>query len=271
MRIFLHISLIDKNKQEVVMVNFVHPFPDKNPGDPLTKQEIISALRLSLCAEEEATHLYDTIAEYVNDEKIKKIMKNVADEEQVHIGEFQKLLDIYEEDEMERIEEGKEEAQEKISKIIKMIKKLAQDLSDLGIKIGENLDYGQIDAQIKDILKKTYKDKEDLESLTLHTQTTRDVVPKDLIEQFNIEETDQWQKHHPEIVEKVTEEILNSFRGQEFHLKYTGDPRDPATREIRSQIKEAAPKKVHVFYAYRKPDEENYRIDVEIEFDVELT
>ena len=110
------------------MVDFVHPFPGKNPGDPLTKQEIISALRLSLCAEEEATHLYDTIAEYVDDEKIIKIMKDIADEEQVHIGEFQKLLDIYEEDEVEKIEEGKEEATEKMGSTIRALKRLASFL-----------------------------------------------------------------------------------------------------------------------------------------------
>ena len=111
------------------MVTFIHPFPGKNPGDPITEQELISALRLSLCAEEEATHLYDTIAEYVDDEKIKKIMKDVANEEQVHIGEFQKLLDVYEEDEVEKIEEGKEEATEKISKTIRDLKRLARKLS----------------------------------------------------------------------------------------------------------------------------------------------
>jgi len=96
------------------MVAFVHPFPGKNPGDKITKQELISALRLSLCAEEEATHLYDTIAEYADDEKIKKIMRDVADEEQVHIGEFQKLLDLYEDDEEENVGEGEGEAKKKM-------------------------------------------------------------------------------------------------------------------------------------------------------------
>jgi len=96
------------------MVDFVRPFPDKNPGDPITKEELISAIRLALCAEEEATHLYDTIAAYVDDARVKKIMKDVADEEQVHIGEFQKLLDLIEDDEVEKVEEGEEEAEEKL-------------------------------------------------------------------------------------------------------------------------------------------------------------
>jgi len=103
------------------MVDFVHPFPGKKPGDKITKQELISALRLSLCAEEEATHLYDTIAEYTDDERVKKVMKDVANEEQVHVGEFQKLLDLMEDDEEEKVGEGKKEAEEKIESIQKQI------------------------------------------------------------------------------------------------------------------------------------------------------
>ena len=95
-------------------MEFVHPFPGKKVGDKVTKQELISAIRLSLCAEEEATHLYDTISEYTENEKIKKLMKDVADEEQVHIGEFQKLLEELEGDEAEKFEEGKNEAEEKM-------------------------------------------------------------------------------------------------------------------------------------------------------------
>lgn len=98
-------------------MEFVHPFPGKNPGDEITETEIISALRLALCAEEEATHLYDTIAEFVDDERIKKIMEDVAAEEQVHIGEFQKLLDLFDDEEIEKTEEGEKEAEEKMESI----------------------------------------------------------------------------------------------------------------------------------------------------------
>jgi len=123
------------------MVDFVHPFPGKNPGDSLTKAEIIRALRLSLSAEEEATQLYDLIAEYVDDEKIKKIMKDVADEEQVHKGEFQKLINLYDEDEVEKVEEGLEEAEEKM-KESKEVRKLAEDLQSI-TKYASELDHVQ--------------------------------------------------------------------------------------------------------------------------------
>jgi rubrerythrin len=95
-------------------MDFVNPFKHKKPGDVITKQELISALRLSLCAEQEAIHIYDTIAEYVDDENVKKIMKDVANEEQVHVGEFQKLLRMYEDDETELLAKGEKEAEEKM-------------------------------------------------------------------------------------------------------------------------------------------------------------
>lgn len=95
-------------------MEFVHPFPGKKVGDTVTKQELISAVRLTLCAEEEAVHLYNTIAEYTDNEQVKKLMKDIANEELVHAGEFQKMLDTLEPDEVEKIEEGKKEAEDKI-------------------------------------------------------------------------------------------------------------------------------------------------------------
>lgn len=99
-------------------MDFVNPFKHKKPGDEITKQELISAVRLSLCAEEEATHLYDTIAEYTDDERIKEIMRDVAAEEQVHIGEFQKVLKMLESDETEMLDKGEKEAEDKMQKIV---------------------------------------------------------------------------------------------------------------------------------------------------------
>ena len=115
-------------------MEFVHPFPGKKPGDKITKQEMLSAIRLSLCAEEEATHLYDAIAEYVSDQRVKKIMEDVAGEEQVHAGEFQKLLKVLEDDEEELLQEGEGEAEEKMEDRafnLRHHKKLAQKNSAL--------------------------------------------------------------------------------------------------------------------------------------------
>jgi len=96
-------------------MNFVNPFPGRKPGDTLTKREIISALRMALCAEEEAIHLYDMIAEFVNDEDVKKIMTDIADEEQIHVGEIQKLLKEKSDDETEMLDKGEGEVVDKIA------------------------------------------------------------------------------------------------------------------------------------------------------------
>lgn len=99
---------------EKMAVEFVHPFPGKSPGDPLSPQEVISAIRLALCAEEEATHLYDSIAEYVDDPRVQALMKDIADEEQVHAGEIQSLLNVLEEDELGKKQEGEQEGAQKM-------------------------------------------------------------------------------------------------------------------------------------------------------------
>jgi rubrerythrin len=96
------------------MVDFTRPFPGKNPGDEITEQEAITSIRLALCAEEEAVQLYNSIAEYVSDEKIKKLVSDIATEEQVHIGELQKLLDTLETNEVKQLAKGKKEAEDKI-------------------------------------------------------------------------------------------------------------------------------------------------------------
>ena len=95
-------------------MDFVKPFPGKNPGDQITKQELISAIRLSICAEQEAVHLYDQIAEFTDNEMVKKLMVDVADEERIHIGEFQKLLELIGEGKADKVKEGEAEAAKKL-------------------------------------------------------------------------------------------------------------------------------------------------------------
>ena len=103
------------------MVDFVNPFKGRKPGEKASDQELISAVRLSLCAEEEAAHLYNTIAEFTDDKRIKKLMNDIADEERVHIGEFQKLLHELEPDEEDKVGEGMKEAEKKMGSAIEKI------------------------------------------------------------------------------------------------------------------------------------------------------
>ena len=96
------------------MANIPDPFPGKVPGDPLTRQEVVNAARLAIIAEQEAIALYDKIAEMVPDPAVKQLMKDLSDEEQVHVGELLKLVGKMDPDDPMKIEEGESEAEEKI-------------------------------------------------------------------------------------------------------------------------------------------------------------
>jgi rubrerythrin len=76
------------------MPEFANPFSGKVPERKLTKGELLRALRLDLAAEQEAVHLYMAHAEATDDPLAKKVLVDVADEERVHVGEFQRLIEI---------------------------------------------------------------------------------------------------------------------------------------------------------------------------------
>jgi len=66
-------------------------------------------LRLSMVAELDAVNLYERFAELANDETIREVMLDVANEEKVHVGEFQSLLEDLDDDYEDKIEEGDDE------------------------------------------------------------------------------------------------------------------------------------------------------------------
>jgi rubrerythrin len=94
------------------MPEFINPFSGVVPGRKLTDAELARALRLDLAAEEEAIHIYEAHAEATDNELAKKVLRDIADEERVHAGEFQRLLNILLEDEERFLSEGAEEVDE---------------------------------------------------------------------------------------------------------------------------------------------------------------
>lgn len=79
--------------------------------DTLSDSEIIRIIRLSIAAEIDATNLYQQIAEATNNELIKKVMTEIADEERVHIGEFLRLLQELDPKEIEHYNDGAKEVE----------------------------------------------------------------------------------------------------------------------------------------------------------------
>jgi len=94
------------------MPEFVNPFTGVVPGRKMTDSELLRALRLNIAAEQEAIHLYMAHADATDNELAKKVLIDIANEERVHAGEFQRLINILAKDEEAFLAEGAEEVDE---------------------------------------------------------------------------------------------------------------------------------------------------------------
>jgi rubrerythrin len=83
----------------------------------LTHEELVRAIRFMVAAEYEAIQLYMQLAESTDNELAVKVLKDIADEERVHAGEFLRLLRKLAPDEEEFYAEGAKEVVEKIKKM----------------------------------------------------------------------------------------------------------------------------------------------------------
>jgi uncharacterized protein len=88
------------------MPEFTNPFIGMVPGRKMTDSELLRALRLDLSAEEEAVHIYLSHADATDNELAKKVLLDIADEERVHKGEFQRLINILSKEEEDFLAEG---------------------------------------------------------------------------------------------------------------------------------------------------------------------
>ena len=91
------------------MPEFTNPFIGVVPGRKMTDSELLRALRLDLSAEEEAVHIYLSHADATDNALAKKVLQDIADEERVHKGEFQRLITILSKEEESFLAEGAEE------------------------------------------------------------------------------------------------------------------------------------------------------------------
>lgn len=72
-----------------------------------------------VAAEYEAVQLYMQLAESTDDKLAQEVLKDIADEERVHAGEFLRLLKKLAPDEEKFYKEGAEEVDELIDKLKK--------------------------------------------------------------------------------------------------------------------------------------------------------
>jgi len=99
------------------MPEFANPFSGLAHDRKLTHEELIRAIRYMVAAEYEAVQLYMQLAESVDNELAKEVLRDIADEERVHAGEFLRLLKQLAPDEDKLYQEGTEEVEEMIQKI----------------------------------------------------------------------------------------------------------------------------------------------------------
>jgi rubrerythrin len=74
------------------MPEFGSPFSGLANDRKLTHEELVRAIRFMVSAEYEATQLYMQLAESTDNELATKVLKEIANEELVHVGEFLRLL-----------------------------------------------------------------------------------------------------------------------------------------------------------------------------------
>ena len=77
--------------------------------DTFTERELVRAIRDAIIGEEGAINQYETIVDSTGNKKVAEVLQNIADEEKVHAGELQRLLNILLEDEEGFLEEGAQE------------------------------------------------------------------------------------------------------------------------------------------------------------------
>jgi len=63
-----------------------------NVQKQMTLDEVIQALRVDIAGELEAIIVYEAHIMATADERVKKVLRHIADEEKQHVGELQQLL-----------------------------------------------------------------------------------------------------------------------------------------------------------------------------------
>ncbi|MDD2471436.1 MAG: ferritin family protein [Dehalococcoidales bacterium] len=94
------------------MPDFGNAFSGMTTGRKLTDEELIRAIRFMIAAEYEAIQLYMQLAEATDNQLAIEVLREIADEERVHAGEFLRLLKKLAPDEEKFYEEGEEEVKE---------------------------------------------------------------------------------------------------------------------------------------------------------------
>ena len=98
------------------MPDFGTPFSGLKKDRKVTPEELIRAIRFMVAAEYEAIQMYIQLAESTDNKLAQEVLKDIADEEKVHAGEFLRLLKELAPDEEKFYAEGAKEVEEEVKK-----------------------------------------------------------------------------------------------------------------------------------------------------------
>src|SRR5665811_848504 len=101
------------------MPEFGSPFSGLKEERKLTDEELVRAIRFMVSAEYEAVQMYMQLAESIDNKLAAEVLKDIADEERVHAGEFLRLLKELAPDEDKFYKEGAKEVETEIAKMKK--------------------------------------------------------------------------------------------------------------------------------------------------------
>ena len=104
------------NKEDNKMPDFGNSFSGLKKERKLTEQELIRSIRFMVAAEYEAIQLYMQLAESIDNKLAIEVLKDIANEEKVHAGEFLRLLKQLSPDEEEFYAQGAKEVEDEIKK-----------------------------------------------------------------------------------------------------------------------------------------------------------
>jgi rubrerythrin len=102
------------------MPAFGSPFSGLANGRKLADEELLRAIRFMVAAEYEATQMYMQLAESTDNKFVMAVLKDIADEERVHAGEFLKLLHYLAPEEAKLYEKGAKEVDGILSEVQKI-------------------------------------------------------------------------------------------------------------------------------------------------------
>lgn len=99
------------------MPDFGNAFSGLAAGRKLTHEELVRSIRFMIAAEYEAVQLYMQLADSIDHPLAKTVLKDIADEEIVHAGEFLTLLKALAPEEEAFYAEGEREVREMMAEL----------------------------------------------------------------------------------------------------------------------------------------------------------